>query len=590
MRDKRTWIQKALVRTLVFAAALPLIGPAAIRGMNRVAQVMARFDAAFQGWGERSWIFQSLQDAWIEIDAMTRQECQRIHIALVENSSLVQKIRNLKIQFSVGPSGLKVIPESSDEGFNDARSESWENWWARPQLGCNISGAQLTRVWAGMLFDMGAIFVNLIEPAASSGRNKTVPKLQTIEAHRVKSPTGKVTDDVRGGTGFPIVDGVVVNPQTGQPIAYYVRKTDYATGTNYGQQTTTEDFDRIPAFDPENPRKGGMIHKFKVRRPGQIRELPEGTSVYNLARDNMDLHKLEMQCAKIASEIALVETNPSGELDALYNRKSKLQINTQNIAGGSAIKNAWADYNVSIGGKKIAIKNGSKIEDFMVKRPTVATQDYWDLQVTFICIGYNVPKMLVMPYSLQGTVTRADLDICTAAFREEFELIRELCETIYEWQGNWDLGSNLKFTPQNRKEAIDCYGFSTKGRELKARGYASMWVMDAKVPTDAHVCLIRPPRAPNVDIGYTAKALEIELRLGVKNPQEVFADKGQDWRTQTRQMAEYITYVQALEKEFGLQPGQITSLTTPQPIQDPTSRPDQPEGDPKEGSPEARLA
>ena len=90
-----------------------------------------------------------------------------------------------------------------------------------------------------------------------------------------------------------------------------------------------------------------------------------------------------------------------------------------------------------------------------------------------------------------------------------------------------------------------------------------------------------------MDIGYTAKALEIEMRLGVKNPQEYFADRGQDWRVQTRQMAEYIQYVQKLEKEFGLQPGQITSLTTPQPIQDPTSRPDNPEGDPKEGSPEA---
>ena len=54
--------------------------------------------------------------------------------------------------------------------------------------------------------------------------------------------------------------------------------------------------------------------------------------------------------------------------------------------------------------------------------------------------------MLVMPYSLQGTVTRADLDICTAALSAwEFELIRELCETIYEWQGKWDVNSKPEF-------------------------------------------------------------------------------------------------------------------------------------------------
>ena len=76
--------------------------------------------------------------------------------------------------------------------------------------------------------------------------------------------------------------------------------------------------------------------------------------------------------------------------------------------------------------------------------------------------------------------------------------------------------------------------------------------MDGKVPSDAHVCLIRPPRAPNVDIGYTAKALEIELRLGIKNPQQVFADKGEDWRQQTRQMAEYIVLCPATRKGIWL--------------------------------------
>jgi hypothetical protein len=35
----------------------------------------------------------------------------------------------------------------------------------------------------------------------------------------------------------------------------------------------------------------------------------------------------------------------------------------------------------------------------MIDRPSVATQDYWDLHYTMICIGYEVPKMLVMPLS-----------------------------------------------------------------------------------------------------------------------------------------------------------------------------------------------
>jgi hypothetical protein len=302
----------------------------------------------------------------------------------------------------------------------------------------------------------------------------------------------------------------------------------------------------------------------------------------------MDLHKLTMQCAKINAEIAAVETNPSGELSSVFNRKSKLQIASQDIAGNATVKNSFVDYNVSIGGKRIALKTGSSLKDFVTQMPSPATQEYWDLHITFICVGYNVPKMLVMPYSLQGTVTRADLDICTAAFREDFELIKELCERVYAWQGKWDAESNLSFTGEKRLKALR-NGSTAIAKEMLAHAEKSAWVLDAKTPDDAHVCLIRPPRAPNVDIGYTAKALEIEMRLGIRVPQDIFADKGQDWRTQTRQMAEYLTYVKKLEKEFDLQPGQITSLTTPQPIQDPTNRPDPPEGSPTETSPEAEL-
>src|SRR5208282_4757457 len=123
-----------------------------------------------------------------------------------------------------------------------------------------------------------------------------------------------------------------------------------------------------------------------------------------------------------------------------------------------------------------------------------------------ICVGYNVPKMLVMPYSQQGgTVTRADLDICTAAFREDFELVRELCECVYAWQGQWELKFDTSFTGENRAAALARMSLGHKRTEQDWRAIHSSWVMDAVKPDDAHICLIKPPRAPNVDIGYTAK-------------------------------------------------------------------------------------
>ncbi len=68
-----------------------------------------------------------------------------------------------------------------------------------------------------------------------------------------------------------------------------------------------------------------------------------------------------------------------------------------------------------------------------------------------------------------------------------------------------------------------------------------------------------------MDIGYTAKALEIELNLGVKTIQDVYAEKQQNWRVQLRQIAETQAYVKTLAKEFDIDPAQITKLALEQP-------------------------
>jgi hypothetical protein len=580
-----------------FVFSSVMVGFAIAKKIPFIGEAFARYEAAFQGWGERSWLFSSLQDSWLEIDATTRQELQRISDSLAENSTIVQKIRSLKIQFSVGPAGLKIIPESSDDGFNDARSLSWENWWYRPELGSTITGAQLTRVWAGLLFDKGEIFVHKTKAKVPhAGKLRVEPRLQTIDAHRVKTPSGYSEDPK---TGFPIIDGKVVNPDTGECVAYFVKRCNFTTFLRGNQNVAQEEFDRLDAAD--------VIHKFKVRRPGQMRGIPEGVSAFNLVRDNMDLHKMEMQAAKLACEIATVENNASGELSTYTARRQKLNIQTQNAAGASVSKTAFADYNVTLGAKRFALKTGDTLKNFQIDRPSIVQQQYWDLHYTLICMGYNVPKLLVMPYSIQGTVTRADLDVCANAFREDFELIRELLEEVYEWQSEWDLKYNTDFNGDlwmNLVEKTTRSFFTarapitaaqiqqnhlatsaTRAAWLTRKEHAktSAWVMDGAAPEDAHVCLIRPPRAPNVDVGYTAKALEIEMQLGVKVPQDVFADKNQDWRVQLRQKAEYLQYAEQLGQEFSIDPSQLSSLIAA-PV-DPTA--DNPEDGPgKEAGPE----
>jgi hypothetical protein len=184
----------------------------------------------------------------------------------------------------------------------------------------------------------------------------------------------------------------------------------------------------------------------------------------------------------------------------------------------TVVKNTDAYYNVTLGANKIALKAGDTLKQFQVDRPSIATQNYWDLLITQICCAYNVPKLLVVPYSLQGTVTRADLDVCANAFRFNFEIIAWAIRQIYEWQTQWA----VKFDR----------------------------TMDGNAPADFIECVIRPPRAPNVDIGYTAQSLALELKTGTKTYQDVFAERQQDWRQQFRQSAECAYELKRLAAEF----------------------------------------
>ena len=519
--------------------------------------VSNRFEAAYQRWGDRSWLINSLQDAREDVNAATREELCRRHNYWVANSWIVQRIRCLFIQFSVGVEGLMCNPNSSDEVWNEAYTENYRAWCRRPELSSNLSMWELHIQWAGMLFDVGEIFVLKTQDAL--GR----PALQTIDAHRVKTPPDRRKQD-------NVIDGIeyeIVNRNgrrvIGRPKTYFIR-----------DDFETTQFDPIPAEF--------VIHKFKARRPGQLRGIPEGFAGMNTLHDYDDLHIYEMQAAKLASSIANVETNPSGELDVMASRRTALRITTQNANGTNLTKDPGGYYNVKLGSANMAIKTGDSIKQFQPERPTVATQDYWDLLITQICCAYNAPKLLVVPYSLQGTVTRADLDVCTNAYRANFEIIAALVREIYEWRTAWA----IQFDRSLRSGAT----YNTSSLLPQSARDRSPWVMDARAPLDFALCIIRPPRAPNVDIGYTAKAAEIELRLGIKTMPDVYAEKQQDYRVQTRQIAQYLAFVKQVAAEEGVDPGQITSLAVEQAIQEP--RTDTPEsGDTPGGetSPEARL-
>jgi hypothetical protein len=490
-------------------------------------KVSARLESAYQQWGVRRWLQTTYQDARFEIDFGAVRETCRKHLDLVENTPIIQKIRNLKLQFAVGVAGLRVIPNASDpdmdaktlEAWNESRAARWEDWAKAPELGSNLSLGELTLQWEGMLFDVGNVIMQKTHD--EQGR----PKIQTIDFLRLQTPPSMASQEgktiIQGVKLTTIKVQVRVNGKittrevvTGKPASYFIR-----------DEFDLNAFAEIPASE--------IIHKYRALRPGMMVGLPEAFSVINKVIDYTDLHILEMSASKLAGKIANVHKNPSGEFDTLTSRRAGMKLQTQPASGGALTnKNYGEFYDVTIGAEEYAIPIGSDIKNFQIERPTIAQQDYWQHIISEICAGYNVPKLLVFPFSLQGTVTRADLDVCTSAFRSDFEIIKTIVVETYEWQTGWA----VKYD----------------------RG------MDGKAPANPLGCVIRPPRAPNVDIGYTAKNVETELRLGIRTIQDTYADRNEDWRVQLRQIAEAAAFINDLAAEFHCQPSQISSLMVQQ--------------------------
>lgn len=470
------------------------------------SKVSGLYEAARQTFGDSSWLFgKTYQDAWRDYVECERTELVSKHRYWVANSSLVQRIRSLNIQFAVGPTGLNCTPNSKDEVWNDIRSDFWQKWARQPEISSRNSLASLAIQWAGALFDDGEYFVLLLQEA---GR----PYIQTIESHRCKTPP-----HLKEQEGKTIIDGIEIDAFV-RPVAYWFLDDSSATGL-LGANTGPQKFKRVPA---------AMVrHGFKQRRPGMMRGIPEGFSGHNTLHHYEDLHRLEMRAAKKIASNAIVVTNATGEADPSMLRRERMGIASTNTNGTTTTKERALYFEQKLGGETVYVRNGEKVENFKCDRPSIVTQQYWDLLVSEICCAYNTPKLLVMPFSLQGTVTRADLDVCTNAFRFNFEVIAQTLRDIYEWQAEWAVKYDVEFR--------------------KALGAASV---SNPAPPDYQCVVVRPPRPPDVDVGYNANALKIELALGTKTYQDVFAERQQNWQQAFRDAAESAFYLKKLAKEF----------------------------------------
>jgi capsid protein len=244
-----------------------------------------------------------------------------------------------------------------------------------------------------------------------------------------------------------------------------------------------------------------------------IRGLPFCTPVINDLHDLDDLQLLEMRACKEAADITKVIESATGEMN-IENVRKALVTNSKTLSTAASVNETTAKYYADVvGNRSVILRPGDKFNQFTSGRPSVATKEYWKYLTDKICAGVGIPSVLVYPESMQGTVYRGALDMATAWFRARSLVLADVVREIYVYV----MGSAIVTEPSL-----------------------------AGVPKDWAKCSIRPPRAPNVDVGRNSQAMIAELAAGTTNWDIVYGAQGLDWREEFAKLAEQQQAAEAL--------------------------------------------
>jgi capsid protein len=487
------------IRNVIFAAQLFF------------SSLTNRYEAGVRWGTARSYIPGFVQDARFDADQATREEIVRKARYFERNNAIVNRLADLFEQFTVGADGLQFIPSSSDEEWNKKAKASYDEWCEVCDLTSLHGMGTLMSLAARSWFIDGEVFILLTRGQNTSPTSalqpNTRPRIQLIESHRVATP-----GHMREMEGKTVRDGIEVD-SNGRPIAYWIRNGS-------GDLGTEETYVRRKAEE--------VIHLGEPSRIGMGRPLSFFYPVLNVLHDLDDLSGLEMLAAKDAAEKSTVWETFSGEMpNAAAVRRDRFTQGTQTSAGTDTTETKTKFLKTIFGGRALAVKKGETVTQFQNNRPTVTTQQYWDYLTSLVCAGVGISKLLVLPFTIQGTVARADFDIANSFFRSRSSVLITAFTRVYLFYMEWAIRSDRRLVDP---------------------------------PADWKSVDTRAPRSVNVDVGRNSSAMLAELEAGTRTFQSVYAELGLDYRTELRQRAKEAALVESLAKEFKVSPVSITKF------------------------------
>jgi lambda family phage portal protein len=463
-----------------------------------------------------------------------------------QSSALINRIADLFEEFTVGPAGLRLIPNpgNNDDDDDDTPDESveawkrvakkkWNKWCEHPEVDSNRGFAESQALMARNWMISGEIFIKKVYAKNDTGKKQ--PYIQLIESHRVETPNSLSGNIV----GSAIHDGIELD-DNGIIQAYWVRKTSNAVippwgnsyfSFSYSAYTAAVEWERIPADE--------MLHLYEAGRPQYRRGL---TMLYPVLRDQSDLQllqKLEVDTAKALSELALVYITKTGELPkangASAVRRAR-SATTTDAATNAVVQSEPVFHSLSHkGGKRISLNPGEDIKSIDVDRPTTTQQWLWEYLIWKICAGTGISRLVVAPQApAQGTLVRSDLDVQSRFFLSRSMIIQKLWIEIYRFYMGW-------------AKDFD--------RDLKG------------APADWDAVKVRAPKSICVDLGRNSQAAIAEIAAGLRTRADWFAENGEDWEEQMMQCGKEYAKAKTISAQTGAPVEYLLGIVNKNPAQ-----------------------
>ena len=447
----------------------------------------------------------------------------------MRNAPVALGALNTTVSHVVG-TGLSYTPAIDAEflGLDDEQAEAWQddvkrrfNAWAN-STDCDCARQLdfygLQELGFRSYLESGDAFV--LTPRLARNGAAARLTLQLIEADRVCNPN-------RAADSPDIIDGVEINPATGEMLACHVARQHPG-----GNLTKGNTWDRV-AIRGNSTGRRNVLHIFKPLRPGQLRGVPWIAPIIEPLKQLGRWSDAELNAAVVSGLMSTFVTMDPDAFDTLYDEDAKEGI----VQAASR----WSGEMES--GKAVNLLPGESIVSPTPGRPNPAFDPFWSAMVRQIGMALEMPyEVLTMHFQSSYSAARAALLMAWKSFKAKRDMLaKNLCQPVLE----------LWLADEVAEGRISAPGFFADD-VIRAAWCAAIWTGDGPGSIDP---------AKEVD----AAQKRVDLGISTKQAESILHD-GVDWEQKHEQRVKEIN----AEKRDGIYvpPAGSPAMQAPAPAED----------------------